>query len=227
MNQAILTEEWRDVKGYEGNYMVSNLGRVKSLVGWNGNKYTKRDKILNPYKQKVGQEYCRLVVKLCKNGKKKDGKVHRLVADAFIPNPENKPNINHKDGNPLNNIASNLEWCTQRENIIHSYEIGLKPTFQISKDELYDLYVKKRKPVREIASIKNTTPTIIRNRMKTLGIKSRSSSESKIQYKINKEILEKELKNKTQKEVAAEIGCTQSLISHYVKRIKEKGRIYA
>ena len=137
MNQAILIEEWRDIKGYEGNYMVSNLGRIKSLVGWNGNKYIKRDKILNPYKQKVGQGYCRLLVKLCKNGKKKYGKVHRLVADAFIPNPENKPNINHKDGNPLNNIVNNLEWCTQRENIIHSYEIGLKPTFQISKDERY------------------------------------------------------------------------------------------
>lgn len=227
MNQTVLLEEWRDIKGYEGSYMVSNLGRIKSLVGWNGYEYIKRDKILNPYKQKVGQDYYRSVVKLHKNGKKKDAKVHRLVASAFIPNPENKPNINHKDGNPLNNIVSNLEWCTQRENIIHSYEIGLKPTFQISKDELYDLYVKKRKSITEIANIKNTTHTIIRNRMNTLGIKPRSSSESKRKYKINKEILEKELKNKTQKEVADDIGCSQSLISHYLKRIKEKGRIYA
>lgn len=119
------SEEWKSIKGYEGLYMVSNLGRVKSLCGFNGHEYVKREKILNPYKQKAGKNYYRSVVKLSKDGSRKDFKVHRLVADAFIPNPELKSNINHIDGNPLNNRVDNLEWCTQKENIIHAIDTDL------------------------------------------------------------------------------------------------------
>ena len=119
------SEEWKSIKGYEGLYMVSNLGRVKSLCGFNGHEYVKRKKILNPYKQKAGKNYYRSVVKLSKDGSRKDFKVHRLVADAFIPNPELKSNINHIDGNPLNNRVDNLEWCTQKENIIHAIDTDL------------------------------------------------------------------------------------------------------
>ena len=119
------SEEWKSIKGYEGLYMVSNLGRVKSLCGFNGHEYVKREKILNPYKQKAGKNYYRSVVKLSKDGSRKDFKVHRLVADAFIPNPELKSNINHIDGNPLNNRVDNLEWCTQKENVIHAIDTDL------------------------------------------------------------------------------------------------------
>lgn len=119
------SEEWKSIKGYEGLYMVSNLGRVKSLCGFNGHEYVKREKILNPYKQKAGKNYHRSVVKLFKDGNRKDFKVHRLVADAFIPNPELKSNINHIDGNPLNNRVDNLEWCTQKENVIHAIDTDL------------------------------------------------------------------------------------------------------
>lgn len=118
------TEEWKDIKGYEGLYQVSNLGRVKSLIGWNGNKYVKREKILKVSRQEVTKTYCRYKVDLKKNGKRKNFKVHRLVAEAFIPNPNNYREVNHKDSNPLNNCVYNLEWCDRKHNIKHSIYEG-------------------------------------------------------------------------------------------------------
>lgn len=102
-------EEWRDIPGYEGLYQVSNQGRVKSLM---------HKKVLSPFENNRGY----LSVSLLRGGKRL---VHRLVAEVFIPNHKSKPNVNHKDGNPKNNTASNLEWCTQSENIIHAYKTGL------------------------------------------------------------------------------------------------------
>ena len=105
-----MNEEWRDIKGYEGLYQVSNLGRVKSFKDNNGNC---REKILNYKPKKDGY----IQVKLFKNGTYRIFKVHRLVAESFIPNPDNYPIINHKDENKTNNTVSNLEWCTQKYNI--------------------------------------------------------------------------------------------------------------
>lgn len=113
-------EEWKSIKGYEGLYEISNFGRVKSLLGWNGRKYIQREKILAPYKQQSNKYYSRSVVKLTKDNKTKDFKVHRLVAEAFIPNPNNYRVVNHIAGNPLNNNVENLEWCTQKMNIKHA-----------------------------------------------------------------------------------------------------------
>lgn len=102
-----MQEVWRDVVGYEGLYQVSNLGRVKSF-----HRY-KDGMIVKPAITSKG--YCR--VDLQKNSqKRKVSKVHRLVAQAFIPNPENKPEIDHIDGNKQNNRADNLRWCTHKEN---------------------------------------------------------------------------------------------------------------
>ena len=115
-------EEWRDIEGYEGLYQISSFGRVKSLVGWNGEKYIRREKILMPFKQKASESYCRSVVRLFKCGQGKDFKVHRLVAKAFIKQPLGQNVVNHLDGNPLNNRVDNLEWCTQKQNIIHAIE---------------------------------------------------------------------------------------------------------
>jgi hypothetical protein len=108
-------EEWRDIKGYEGLYQVSNLGRVKSLSRTiERSKYGSifvSEKILSTNSTK-GYLY----VSLCKCGKQKRVRVHRLVAEAFIPNQDNLPEVNHKDENKENNAVSNLEWCTNKYN---------------------------------------------------------------------------------------------------------------
>ena len=103
--------EWRKIEGYE-NYFVSNTGEVK-----------RNNKILNPTRHNGKQPYC--YVSLCKNGKSHKFLVHRLVANAFIDNPLNKPQVNHIDGNPLNNTVENLEWVTNAENTQHAYDNNL------------------------------------------------------------------------------------------------------
>lgn len=109
-------EIWLPVVGYEDLYHVSNFGRLKSF---------KRSKphILKPRISTDGY----LRVALNKGNKQKDFKVYRLVAICFIPNPEEKPEVNHRDGNPLNNHVGNLEWCTRSENMRHAVDTGLSP----------------------------------------------------------------------------------------------------
>ena len=111
-------EEWKPVKNYEPLYEVSNEGKVRrkeSVVEyvWRGKtkKDVKKERVLEPIKR---DEY--LGVTLSKEGKRKSFLVHRLVAEAFIPNPNNLPQINHKDENKYNNKAENLEWCTASYN---------------------------------------------------------------------------------------------------------------
>ena len=111
-----MQEEWKNIEGYEGLYQVSNLGRIKSLERLINHKTT--GKAL--YKEKIMKEiinYGYSHVILCKNGKQKYCKIHRLVAQAFIPNPEKLPQVNHKDENKSNNKADNLEWCSLKYNI--------------------------------------------------------------------------------------------------------------
>ena len=105
-------EEWRDIKGYKGKYQVSNTGNVKSL---NYNN-TGKEKIMKP--QDNGDGY--LFVQLCKDGKVKNCRINRLVAQAFLPNPNNLPEVNHKDENSKNNNVENLEWCSRQYNVDYS-----------------------------------------------------------------------------------------------------------
>ena len=102
-------ETWKQINGYEGLYDISNQGRVKSL----NYKRTGMEKILKP--RKVAGGY--LQVTLCKDGEVKELLVHRLVAEAFIPNPNNLDTVNHKDEVKTNNVASNLEWMSMKDNL--------------------------------------------------------------------------------------------------------------
>ena len=120
-------EEWRDIKGYEGKYQVSNLGYIKSLLMWTGDKYIKRDKILRRQLNKNGYLYVSLSI----NGKVKKFKVNRLVAETFIDNPYNLPITNHKDGDKTNNCVNNLEWCNYSDNLKHAYKLGLRKTVRL------------------------------------------------------------------------------------------------
>ena len=114
-------EEWRDIQGYEGIYQISNLGRVKSIGGRCGT-VNRKEKIRAKSFTHDGYEKIRLQ----HNGKDETKRVHRLVADAFIPNPENKDTINHKDGDKTNNTVSNLEWLDRTEQMLHAYKLRLK-----------------------------------------------------------------------------------------------------
>lgn len=114
-----MQEQWKYVIGYEGLYKISNEGKLKSCErkihvahrGYDGFK-TVKEKEMKTRINNMGYES----VKLCKDNKYSEALIHRLVAQAFIPNPNNLPCVNHKDENPLNNCVDNLEWCTQKYN---------------------------------------------------------------------------------------------------------------
>lgn len=110
-----MEEIWKDAVGYEGLYQVSNFGRVQSLDRRDIRNRFWKGKILSQQVEKLG--YCS--VKLCKNGIQKREKVHRLVALAFVENPNNYKEINHKDENKQNNRSENLEWCTRQYNVTY------------------------------------------------------------------------------------------------------------
>lgn len=120
-------EQWKPIQGYEGLYEVSSYGRIKSLpriIKGKGQHYRQhKGRILKPITISAKLPYTR--VDLCKEGKYAHTSIHRLVAETFIPNPENKPCVNHKDGIKSNNYIDNLEWCTYSENTRHAFALGL------------------------------------------------------------------------------------------------------
>lgn len=124
LNQYSSNEVWKDIKGYEGIYQVSNLGRVRSL----DREITYPNGKIGLYKGKIIKlkmsKYGYIVFHFSVDNKKKALSVHRLVAQAFIPNPENKKCVNHLDCNRTNNKVSNLEWCTHQENVQYSIKCG-------------------------------------------------------------------------------------------------------
>ena len=127
-----MEEIWKWVDGYQGFYKVSNLGRVKSVDRYvycevSPNKLQHLfGKVLKSKIDKKGYA----IVYLSKEGKQKAKKIHRLVAQAFIPNPLNLPQVNHIDGNKTNNNVSNLEWCDNSYNQKHAHETGLFPKYE-------------------------------------------------------------------------------------------------
>lgn len=123
-------EIWKDVVGFEGLYQVSNLGRVRSL----GHDAWHKGKVLKPHLDGMGHYY---MVGLSRNSHTKHKLVHRLVAEAFIPNHNNYPQVNHKDENKTNNVAWNLEWCTNEYNINYNNGAAMKRAIK-TRYERYD-----------------------------------------------------------------------------------------
>lgn len=121
-----MEEIWKDIKGYEQYFEISNIGRVKRkpriVTNKWGTKTYLEEKIISQSISNKG--YCKVTLRKENSVDKKTFSVHRLVATHFIENPQNKPQINHIDGNKRNNKVSNLEFCTQSENIKHAYKNG-------------------------------------------------------------------------------------------------------
>lgn len=177
INIIAMEEIWKDVEiiGLRRKYQISNLGVVKrcgrpsgkSTLGRNRKSFID-ERILTPTVVKDG--YLDVQLRTF-NKKQKHVRLHRLVALHYIPNPENKPEVNHKDGNKLNNCALNLEWCTQQENISHAYSSGLSKHGEkhwrskltnIQVSEIKKLFLTERSDLK-ISKIYNTTPGAIYN----------------------------------------------------------------
>lgn len=213
-----MNKEWRPVLGYEGLYEISNTGEVKSLKRKRRNGsgfYYQKEKILKQTFTTTGYKK----VELSKEGKRKSLKVHRLVAIAFIPNPLNKEEVNHIDGNKINNNVDNLEWVTSSENSIHAIETGLKKSkYNYPRDLLYDMYITRNMTMADMARELNTDIPVIRRCLVKNGFKIKSLSSVKKKYDLDINYILEQLKYRTQKDLANEIGCDQSLISKYIKQ---------
>ena len=140
-------EIWKDIKDCKGRYQISNFGNVKSLARFNNGKFGRliSERIL---KQNFRQGYA--YVRVFVNGKKTNLVIHRLVAETFIPNPQNLPQVNHIDGNKQNNNVNNLEWCLQRDNLLHAIKNSLR---KISSGEKAPNAKLKQKEVDYIRSV--------------------------------------------------------------------------
>jgi hypothetical protein len=167
-----IDETWNPIKGYVGLYEISNLGRVKSLKKswWSGpDKSTlkvKEDSIMN---LSLIKGY-RFVTLMGRGNKKEKVLVHRLVASAFIPNPYNKPCVNHIDHDRQNNSVDNLEWCTYLENNQHSPCNKIK---EEEYDKVAELYSQEGATCKSVGGILNVSDVTIGSILKKMGIKKK------------------------------------------------------
>lgn len=149
-----MNEEWRAIKGYEGLYEVSNFGNVRSLERKVYRRFSwvkLKGKILKPANIKG---YCKVV--LCKNGESKLLALHRLVAETFIPNPNQYPEVNHIDENKSNNNVNNLEWCTHSYNMNYGDILNkkrIKQGYKVKCVETGEVF----QSIREAAKAVNST----------------------------------------------------------------------
>ena len=217
-------EIWKEIKGYEGLYEVSNLGRIKSIGRKNQRGINKKTKIL-----KCGTNGKYLKVMLCKNKIKKVYFVHRLVAQEFIFNSNKNilKEVNHINGIKTDNRACNLEWCTRKQNVKHSIETGLVPKKKgslLNKEDLYQKYIIDKKSIAEIAkeyNYKYSTSTINRA-LKRNNIKIRNYTESArnrknyLKAKLDQINFEEKIKTKKIKEIAEELNINCDYLYHYL-----------
>ncbi len=129
-------EIWKDIEGHEGFYQVSNEGNLRSLDRVVKGKSESNKTLKGRSLKSTITVYGYKVVVFCKNGKKENFRIHRLVAQSFLSNAEKKPLINHIDGDKTNNIVSNLEWCTHSENMKHAFATRLKEPSNPNKNGL-------------------------------------------------------------------------------------------
>jgi hypothetical protein len=150
-----MTEEiWKPVFGYENIYEVSNLGNVRTIEHYTKHGRSKMKVLGKLLKKQCDKQNRYLYVSLCKNGKRQKCSVHRLVAQAFIPNPENKRCVDHIDGSRDNNCEYNLRWCSHKENMnfpiakerLSISHKGIIPTEE-TKRKRYQTWVKNGKPL--------------------------------------------------------------------------------
>lgn len=153
-------ENWKWITGYKDLYEVSDLGNVR--------RHYKNGKVRMLKLITVNRGYLR--VYLSKNRKVVTCRVHRVVAEAFIPNTYRKDFVNHLDGNKKNNEASNLEWCTMRENFDHAMALGLLERVKLDMDLVKRLYIEECMTQEEIASMMNTTGSTIGRKLRKIGI---------------------------------------------------------
>ncbi|MBQ2397626.1 MAG: NUMOD4 motif-containing HNH endonuclease [Bacteroidales bacterium] len=144
-----MIEIWKSIDGYEGLYEVSNTGKIKTL----NNVFYKMDGRICRIKENISYgnktHFGYLKFNLCNHKKMKTVFVHRLIAETFIPNPENKPQVNHKNGIKTDNRVENLEWATASENTLHSYRVlGRKISGNCGAGD-------KNKNSKKVAQIKN------------------------------------------------------------------------
>lgn len=155
----MLEEIWKDIEGFEGLYEVSSWGRVKNSRRGN---FLKISNTNNGYLQ----------VGLFKNGKRTKHRVHRLVAQAFIPNPQNKPQVNHIDEDKENNRVENLEWCTAKENSnhgTHNLRVGKSRSIPIICIETGIEYYGARECARQLGLQQSTITKVLKGERKTTG----------------------------------------------------------
>ena len=136
--ELLVSERWADIVGYEGRYRISSAGNVlsvgHSIVDSAGRMRVFPDKIITPcYGRNPRHAYAHINLNN-PDGTQQRVRIHRLVAGAFIPNPEGLPQVNHKDGNKANNNVENLEWCSIRDNLLHSFRTGLHPNEKFEKE---------------------------------------------------------------------------------------------
>ena len=161
-----MKEIWKDIPGYKG-YQISNFGNVRSLPRNTNNQYNK-GLIKKP---NIHHGYCRM--QLISDGVKKWFFVHRLVAEEFIPNPNNLPQVNHIDGNKQNNNVNNLEWCSSQENINHALKNNLFKATRVIQYDKQRNYIKTWdsiiKASRTLNIHKNGIQDCCKGRKKTAG----------------------------------------------------------
>lgn len=159
---------WKEIAGYEGMYLISDNGEVVSLPRTvkSGEKTIHRK--AKPIKAHLrGREKLKYeAVTLSKDGQRKSYSVHRLVANAFLPNPENLPEINHKDENPLNNKVENLEWCSRQYNIDYSKS---RPVAQIEDGKVIAVFKSIKEAGRQTGIKRTGINNVVCGIAKTAG----------------------------------------------------------